>query len=101
MLIATGAKSYYWIVLNKLNAVVTLPQGYQLGKEVLQSNTIASISALPKMLQDVSIKDAMQKQVTEPNPEAEESEGEDSFSSMPPLELMEDSEPEEPSIVPP
>ena len=79
MLIATGAKSYDWVVLNKLNAVVTLPQGHQLGKVVLQSNTIASISALPKMLQDLFIKDAMHQQVTEPNSEAEESEGEDSF----------------------
>ena len=43
----------------------------------------------------------MQQQLTDPNPEAEESEDEDSFSSMPPLELMEDSEKEEPLIVPP
>ena len=35
LLVATGAKSYDWVVLNKLNAVVTLTQGHQLGKAVL------------------------------------------------------------------
>ena len=91
LLIATGAKAYNWILLNKLNAVLTLPQGHQLGKAVLQSHTIASISALPNLFQDLSIKDAIQQQLTNPIPEAEHSEDEDSFSSMPPLELIEDS----------
>ena len=43
----------------------------------------------------------MQQQLTDPIPEAEHSEDEDSFSSMPPLELVEDSEEEELPILPP
>ena len=39
LLIATEAKAYNWILLNKLNTVLTLPQGHQLGKAVLQSHT--------------------------------------------------------------
>ena len=66
--------------------------GYQLGKADLQSNAIASISSLPIMLHDVSINDAMHQQVTDSDLEVEVSEGEDSFSSMTPLEIIEDFE---------
>ena len=44
---------------------------------------------------------AMHQQVTDPALEAEGSEGKDCCSSMPPLELIEDFDEEEPPIVPP